>query len=226
MTFTLMNAIPLGAIAYYLKASIEERQAELERLSNLAGIPAKEVASRIESICKSSSQVVIVSSDSTISPIIPLAPESAPLILTSDELITNIDKTIPGTADVFDSISASYDWSQIVPLRMVHFGVPGKSSLGNEIHRKKRQCTMVYTGGPMKDLCVSLKGNMTVIEDERLRRFYWRDRWGSFISKKNDYLLVKFEPIEATIKSLNIDESMINGVTITRDNNNEWRVLS
>ena len=78
----------------------------------------------------------------------------------------------------------------------------------------------------MKDLCVSLKGNMTVIEDERLRRFYWRDRWGSFIPQKDSYMLIKFEPTEATIKSLSVDETMVNGVTITRDTNNEWRILS
>ena len=221
-----MNAVPLAGIAYYLKSSIEERQAELERLANLAELPAKEVASRIESVCKSATQFTIVSSDSTIYPILPHAPESAPLVLTSDELIANIDKTIQGTADVFDSISASYDWSQILPLRMVHFGVSVKSALGFEISRKKRQCTIVYTGGPMKDLCVSLKGNMTVIEDERLRRFYWRDRWGSFIPKKDGYMLIKFEPVQATIKSLNVDESMVNGVTITRDNTNEWRISS
>jgi len=221
-----MNAIPLAGIAYYLKSSIEERQAELERLSNLTGLPAKEVASRIESICKSATQFTIVSADSVIFPILPHAPEAAPLVLTSDELIANIDKTIPGTSDVFDSISASYDWSQTVPLRMVHFGVSAKSVLGSNIVRKNRKCTIVYTGGPMKDLCVSLKGNMTIIEDERLRRFYWRDRWGSFISKKDDYVLVKFEPSEATIKSLNVDEAMLNGVTLVRDNNGDWQTVS
>ncbi len=78
----------------------------------------------------------------------------------------------------------------------------------------------------MKDLCVSLTGNMIIIEDERLRRFYWRDRWGSFISKKDDYVLVKFEPSEATINSLNVDEAMLNGVTLVRDNNGDWQTVS
>lgn len=226
LSFTLMNAIPLGAIAYYIKYSIEQRQAELENLSNLRELSPKEVASRIESVCKSSTQFTLVTADASVSPILPHAPESAPLVLTSDELITNIDETIPGTADVFDSISASYDWSQALPLRTIHFGVSGNSGLGRTVANKVRECTIIYTGGPMRDLCVSLKGSMTVIEDERLRRFYWRDRWGTFISKKDNYLLIKFEPSQATIKSLNIDQSMVNGVTITRDKNNQWQPVS
>ncbi len=221
-----MNAIPIGAIAYYISRSIEQRQEELQNLSNLRELSPKEVASRIESVCKSSTQFTVVATDSSITPILPHAPESAPLVLTSDELINNIDITIPGTADVFDSISASYDWSQSNPIRTVHFGLSSDSGLGQLVAKKGRDSTIIYTGGPMRDLCVSLKGSMTVIEDERLRRFYWRDRWGTFISKKDNYILIRFEPTQATIKSLNIDQSMLNGVTITRDKNNEWKSIS
>lgn len=221
-----MNAVPLAGIAYYLKWSIDERQKDLENLANLVSLSPKEVASRIESICKASTQSTIITSDMDSSPVLPHMPESSPLILTSDELINNIDQTIPGTADVFDALSASYDRTNITPLRVVHFGVSAKSRLGQSISRKNRESTLVYTGSPMRDLCVALKGTMTIVEDERLRRFYWRDRWGTFVSKKDDYLLVKFEPYQATIKSLDADETLLNGVTITKTSGKEWTMLS
>jgi hypothetical protein len=146
--------------------------------------------------------------------------------LTSDEIVDNIDKSIPGTAELFDAIAATRDTKDQLPMRCIHFGLSCKSKIGANVLNNKaahRQCTIVYTGGPLNDVSVHLRGSLTVIEDDRLRRYYWRDRWGSFM-KRDDYMLVKFEPISATITSLNggFDENLIDGVTVVRGTH-EWQ---
>ena len=219
--FTLANVLPLAAVAYYLKRSIEERQAELERISDLSSLAPAEVAARMESISRSCSSSILIAGDS-ISPIIPHSPESSPLVLTTDDIVNNIDSTIPGTAGLFDSITATRDTSVSAPLSCVHFGLSAKSAPAKNLTGgKNRAMTVVYTGGPVSDVTVSVIGTATVIEDERLRRFYWKDRWAAWIGSE-DYLLVKLAPSEVRLSSLNGGAEAVDGVRLVRDGN-EWK---
>ena len=149
-------------------------------------------------------------------------PESALLVLTSDEIVDNVDQTIPGTADLFDSITASRDAKSSSPLSFVHFGLSKNSSIAQRLlHKKDRNMSLVYNGGALSDMSVSVTGTAMVVEDERLRRFYWRDRWASYIPR-DDYILVKFVPTEARINSLNGGEALVDGLRFAREDQ-DWK---
>jgi len=186
----------------------------------LGTIPANDAADRIASVCKTATHFTLITNGGkTITPILPHSPESTRLVLSSDEVVDNIDKSIPGTVELFDAIAASRDLSDSQPLRTIHFGISSSSPVGSNLLNKKkenRQAVVLYNGGPLSDITVSLGGSITIIEDERLRRFYWRDRWGSFVNR-SDYILVKFVPSKASITSLNGGQS----TTLVKDNN-EW----
>ena len=218
------NALPVGAVVFYLKESIDRRQEELNRVQDLMTIPAQEAVSRIEAICRSSTSTLLLSGDQLV-PIMPHQPESAPIVLTNDEVIDNIESTIPGTAALFDSITASRDHSNSNPLSFVHFAISSNSSAGKRLlEGRDRAMTLVYTGGlGSNDISVSIRGTATVVEDERLRRFYWRDRWSSWISK-DKYILIKLYPSEAHISSLSCGENLVEGLRFVHSGN-EWKRL-
>ena len=221
LLFTAANALPAGALVYYLQQSIEARQNELMRVAELLEIPPTEAVSRIESICRSSANTLLLTSEG-ISPILPHMPESALLVLTSDEIVDNVDQTIPGTADLFDSITASRDAKSSSPLSFVHFGLSKNSSIAQRLlHKKDRNMSLVYNGGALSDMSVSVTGTAMVVEDERLRRFYWRDRWASYIPR-DDYILVKLVPTEARINSLNGGEALVDGLRFAREDQ-DWK---
>jgi len=219
--FVLGNALPLGAIVFYLKESIDRRQEELKRVGNLLSIPANEALERIDAICRSSPSALLLSGNQ-MTPVMPHHPEAAPLVLTNDEVIDNIESTIPGTATLFDSITASRDQTHSKTLTFVHFGISSDSVAGKRLlEGKDRAMSLVYTGGlASSDISVSLRGTATVVEDERLKRFYWRDRWSAWIPKQK-YVLVKFLPSEAHISSLSCGECLVDGVKFVQTNN-EW----
>jgi hypothetical protein len=214
--FTSLNALPLGAIVYYLKRSIEERRSELANISDLLEISPLEAASRIEGICRSCPNTFLVSRDQVM-PILPHAPESAPLVLAADDLVNNINNAIPGVGAVFDSLSASRDYSKSTPFRQLHFGLSSDSELAERINSgDHRKVTLVYNGGLIPDVSLSITGNAVVVEDERLRQYYWRDRWNEWI-KKDKYILIKIVPEEIRVHSL----TGINGISLSRAGD-EW----
>lgn len=213
--FTAANALPLAGVAYYLKSSIEDRQLELERLSDLVSLPAADAVSRMESICKSCDNSILIHGDS-ISPVLPHLPESESLLLSSDEVVDNIDKTIPGTAALIDSVTATRDSSTRVPFNFIHLGVSSASSIGKALlSDRNRRMTIVYNGGSINDISVIVTGTATIIEDDRLKTYYWRDRWGSYIGKES-YILVKITPAELQVKSLSGGEAMFDGMKLSR----------
>ena len=207
---------------YYLKESIDRRQEELNRVQDLLTIPAAEAVARIEAICRASTSTLLISGDH-ISPILPHQPESASLVLTNDEVVENIESTIPGTAALFDSITASRDQSNSKGLSFIHFGISTDSVAGKRlIEGRDRAMSVVYTGGlASNDISVSLKGQATIVDDERLKRFYWRDRWNSWI-RKEKYVLVKLLPTEAHVSSLSCGENLVDGVRFVRSGE-EWK---
>lgn len=83
--------------------------------------------------------------------------------------------------------------------------------------------TIVYSGGPFGDVSISVRGIATVIDDERLRRFYWRDRWSSFIPR-DDFVLVKFIPSELSLNTLVGGADLAEGFKLVRVDN-EWKML-
>ena len=210
--FSLANALPLGAVIYYLKESISTREDELRRLQDLLTLSPSEALGRVESLCRSATSTFLLKTDRII-PIQPHSPESAPIILTNDEVVENINSTIPGTSELFDSITASRDMSRSKPFSFIHFGLPLDSDICTAIKKEKdRGICIVYTGSMLgNDLSVSVKGTVTFVEDERLRKFYWRDRWNSWINKEN-LVLVKVLPVEVSVTSLNGGETFIDGV--------------
>lgn len=209
--FTSLNALPLGAIVYYLKHSIEERKLELANISDLLEISPLEAASRIEGICRSCSNTLLVSGDQ-VTPILPHSPESAPLVLTADDLVNNINNAIPGVGAVFDSLSASRDNSKSTPFRQLHFGLSSDSSLAERVNSgEQRKVTLIYNGGLIPDVSLSITGNAVVVEDERLRQYYWRDRWNQWI-QRDKYILIKIVPEEIRVHSL----TGINGIRLCR----------
>jgi len=106
-------------------------------------------------------------------------------------------------ADLFDAVTASREKTDTsAPLNFVHFGVSPSSEFGKQLLDKKdRRMALVYTGGSIEDISVSVKGSAVIVEDQRLKGYYWRDRWGTFVPK-TEYVLVKFVPDEATLSSL------------------------
>lgn len=223
-----MNIMPIAGIAYYLKSSIEQRQLELERMADLVQLAPNEIAARLESICKTCTSTIL-QAGKTIVPVLPHAPESSVLVFTSDDVVNNIDHSIPGTAVIFDAITASRQKSDDdVALNFVHFGVSATSELGKRlVNGKDRRATLIYTGGPISDVALSLVGDAVVIEDERVKRYYWRDRWNAFL-KKPQYLLVKFVPSEVTVNCLQAHdgETLVDGIKITRaTGTTQWKKL-
>jgi hypothetical protein len=222
LLFTSLNAIPLAAVAWYLKDSIDARQEELRQLSQLWNISASEASARIEAICRTCVNTVLIAGDA-VYPVSPHAPENSPLVLTKDEVIENIDATIPGTSAVFDQITASRDVSQKLPLSFIHLGLSAKSGAMRRIKDMERSMTIVYSGGPFGDVSISVKGIATVIDDERLRRFYWRDHWSSFIPR-DDFVLIKFIPSELSLNTLVGGADLSEGFKLVRVDN-EWKML-
>ena len=220
LAFLSLNVLPLAAIGYYLKSSIDERRLELSKITELVDLPANEVAARFGAICKACSNIVLMFGSQVIVPILPHPIESDALVFTTEEVISNIDQSIPGMADLFDAVTASREkTSESAPLNFIHFGVSPNSVLGKHLLQKKdRRMTLVYTGSPIEDVVVSVKGTAVVVEDQRLKAYYWRDRWGAFAAKE-EYVLVKFSPAEATLSSLQCED-----VKITRSNT-QWNKM-
>jgi hypothetical protein len=189
-------------------------------MSDLIELPPVEAASRVQSICRSCRNATVVGADKAV-PILPHAPEEAPLVLTTDELVNNVNRTIPGTASVFDALSASRDVSQSVPFRSIHFGASSDSWIAQQIKTgRDRRITIVYNGGQANDVSLTVVGTAVLVEDERLRQYYWRDRWNGWIPR-HKYILIKLVPNELTVNSLNGGETFASGVTLRR-NNDEW----
>lgn len=218
LMFTLANAIPLFGIAYYLKWSIDERQKELKRFWEIQTLPVNDALRLIDSMIRSCSNSVMLVDDQ-ISPVLPHQPESSDLVLSSDELVDNIEKTLPGTSAVFDSISASRNTSESVPVNFVHVGISSKSVVMERIStRSDRKVTIIYNGGPLGDVTVTLRGVATIVEDERLRKLYWRDIWGQCMGREN-YVLLKVLPCEVVVSSVSSGETLANGIKIMRYGN-------
>ena len=220
--FTLANALPLGAVVYYLKESIETREEELKRIQDLMSIAPSDAVSRIESICRSSTSTLLAKGY-VFAPIQPHFPESAPLILSTDELVANVDATIPGTAALFDSITASRDQTKSKPLSFIHFGIPSDSAIGKRLlEGKDRSASVVYAGGVAgNDVSVIVQGTATFVEDDRLRKFYWRDRWNSWINR-DKFVLIKLLPTEVHVKSLGSGNELVDGVKFISEGD-QWK---
>lgn len=191
-------------------------------MSDLLDISPEEAASRIEVLCGSSSNTMLLSGK-TIVPIQPHLPESAPLILTSDDLVKNIDITIPGTSAVFDALSASRDKSQSSPFRNIHFGLSADCPIVDRIGSgEDRMVNIIYNGGLLGDASISVSGNAVIVEDERLRIFYWKDRWHGWIPKQK-YVLVKMVPCSIKVYSLSGGEVYAKGIHLKRNGDTEWK---
>lgn len=215
--FSIANLAPLGALIYYFKNSIDKRRAELEDIAHLSQGTASEIGEKINSLCRMSTQVLLIIGQEIV-PCMPHLPEPSRIILTEDDVVANVDKSIPGTADVFDAITARHDSSNQIPLRYIHFGVSPHSNVGKRIAGKQdRGMSMVYSCGSSADTVIVLEGKATIIEDQRLRGYYWRDRWGSFTDRKG-YLLVALEVTDARVVPASSGEV----VRISRNSDGEW----
>ncbi len=223
LLFTAITAAPILSVVWYLKESVTSRQEELRRFDDLRNLIPSDAISRVDAICKSCTNVSLLIGG-LLFPIAPHGPEDSPLVLTEDEVVNNINATVPGTAAIFDAVTASRDNANRAPLSFVHFGVSGTSVAGKKLlSGKDKMVTLVYNGGPLGDTSVCMKGDGVVIDDERLRQFYWRDRWGAYI-KKSDYILVKLIPSDVTVNSLAGGPELVDGINF-RKVESEWKRL-
>ena len=221
--FTAITAAPILSVVWYLKESVRSRQEELRRFDNLKNLIPSDAISRVDAICKSCSNVSLLV-DGKLFPIVPHPPEDSPLVLTEDEVVNNINATVPGTAAIFDAVTASRDNANRAPLSFVHFAVSSTSLAGRKLlSNKDKMVTLMYNGGPLGDTAVCMKGVGVVIDDERLRQFYWRDRWGAYI-KKSDYVLIKLIPSDVTVNSLAGGSDLVDGINFSKVED-EWKRL-
>lgn len=221
LTFISLNILPVAVIVYYLKTSIDERRQELAKMGELSTLPPNDVARRIESICNacSSSSLVLGTLDScVVVPILPHSFEDDTVIFSSEDLVANIEHSIPGTSQVFDAVTATRQKCATTPLNFVHFAVSASSPVCAQLANKNRKLTIVYNGGPVSDVAVTIHGTAVVVDDPRVKQYYWRDKWHSIASNKNEYILIKFSPSEVKLASLNCHQE----VALIRKDSTEW----
>jgi hypothetical protein len=217
----LGNAIPIGALAFFLMESIEQKQKELSQINDLISIPVYDALDRVNSICRAST-TALLALDDIIAPVDPHQPESAPLILTKDVVVENVEATIPGVASLFDSISASRDETKRRPLNFIHFGLPADSVAAQRLSSSRdRLVKIVYTGGlKSNDISVSVTGRASFVDDKRLKEYYFRDRWLTWMKREN-YVLVKLLVTDVDIYSLSCGSTLADGVKFTAKQD-EW----
>jgi hypothetical protein len=204
--FLAANVIPIGAAYVYFSAAIEAREKELDAFQALPNAPVDLIISEVCLVTKSADTCLLLSCNSLISSITPHAPEDQTLEMISELPISSF-KYDP----LVDVLTARYV-GDASPLTSIHFAVPNLSlaTLGDSP-------TLIYSSKDRGGL-VTVTGEWEVVDDERMRDYYWRNRWGS----KKDASLVKFKPLKVSLQSSRKPEDSIpRMVCIFRDS--KWR---
>ena len=189
----LANAIPIyGAYAYF-KASVEAREKELLAFQSLTNASTDQIIREVKLVTKFADTCLLLTPSGSIASVSPHPPEEQSLELLSEVTLGGI-KYDP----LVDVLTAKFT-GEALPLRSILFGISSHAltSLG-------QHPTLVYSSKDRGEL-VTVSGTWEAVEDERLRDYYWRARWGD----KASTALVRFKPIRVTLQSSRKPEDAI-----------------
>lgn len=83
---------------------------------------------------------------------------------------------------------------------MIHFAVSSKSLSMGDLSGS-RNMTLVYMDTSTGRL-ITVQGTATEIDDDDLKRFYWRQRWAEYMADdRSDYVLLRLRPDIVTLRS-------------------------
>lgn len=200
----LANAIPIGGAYAYFKASVDAREKELEAFQSLSNASADQVMREVKVVTKFADTCLLLSSGSVLS-VSPHPPEEQTLELIAEVPLGNF-KYDP----LVDVLTAKYV-GDALPLSTIHFGMSSKS-----VSSLAESPSLIYSSRDRGEL-VTVSGTWEVVDDERLRDYYWRTRWGD----KGSTALVRFKPHRVTLQSSRKPEDTIPPMIC--ELNGEWK---
>ena len=201
--FGLANVVPFGAVYWYIKSSIKEREAQLaEMTTTLSGSP-QQIASEVALAC-ASADVCLLNFENDVQSMSPHAPESQAI-----ELLPELPFEQYKYDPLLDVLTAQHVGLNL-PMNLVYLGVAS-----DRVASLPTILKFTYVNKQRAEL-VTLDCEWSVEENDRVRDFYWRRRWG----KRSEGRLIKMTPIRCSLKSMR--EDGIPGRVIQRVGE-EWR---
>jgi hypothetical protein len=186
--FFVANAVPFLGTYWYLKSVVKEKDEQKKTFQENFVLSDASLASAVaQDVCSLTSTVLLVSgSSAVVKQVRPQPPETQPLVLPEKFPVAFYQY------DPLVDVLACSRQESVIPLDFVHF-----SLAQSEIDRFMASdsfLTLVYFH---KDATVTIRGKSEIVEDERIRDFYWRRSWGV---QTGDNVLAKFVPLEISIQ--------------------------
>ncbi|KAF4667843.1 hypothetical protein FOL46_002326 [Perkinsus olseni] len=217
--FIAFNALPIGYAVYYFRNSVENKYKELADNAKLARLDSQQALQAARDLTKRASQALLIIPDGEVVNVSPHVPEERALKLPSEPIVKGVPKN-----QVTDSLMAEYTGDR-VPFNMVHFAV-SSTCLTSEDLSGSRNMTLVYMDTSAGRL-VTVQGTATEIDDEDLKRFYWRQRWAEHMAEdRSDYVLLRLRPEVITLRSTGPSDRHWTPVRVRRSLADEWDLTS
>lgn len=169
LLFLLCNAIPFGALVYYVR----EQRAERAQMSLLAlPLSAGDVVAEAVRIMRTSSSCFFQRHGDASSDVLlvdPHHPEASVHATPTGPLPLLPDEDRNAFTDIFEFPSS-------VGPGFVHFAVSRNSSAGQAVLAGDRQAHLMYLS-PTREAYCTVNGQLSVLSDPDSRRRYWKSVW-------------------------------------------------
>lgn len=173
--FFLANAVPFGAVLYYLREQREQR-AQLSMLSLPAS--ADEVAAEALRVVRTSSSCLLLQ-DAEASHagyggalyVDPHSPEATAYVPPTEPLplLPQLERNV--ITDLFESPSVG-------GLGFIHLAVSASSPTGQAVARGRRKAGLLYISQIRGAYC-TVSGQLSVLSDPESKRRYWKAAWAA-----------------------------------------------
>ncbi|KAF4660453.1 hypothetical protein FOL47_007158 [Perkinsus chesapeaki] len=217
--FLAFNALPIGYAVYYFRNSVENKYKELADNARLAYMNNEQALQAARELTKRASQALLVTPSGEVVNVAPHVPEERALKLPSEPIVKGVPKN-----QVTDSLMAEYTGER-VPFNMIHFAVSSSSLPFGDLPGS-RNISLIYMDASTGRL-LTVQGTATEMDDDDMKRFYWRQRWGEYMAEdKSDYLLLRMRPEVITLRSTGPSERHWTPVRVRRTLGDEWELTS
>ena len=181
--FFVANAVPFLAAYYLFKSSVKERERHKKTFAESFMQSDVSLASaKAQELCATAPTVLLLSDSPSVTQVRPQPPETQSLVL---------PRKFPINAYSYDplvDVLTAERQDDVIPLDFVHLG------LSRDFDQlSQSSATLVYLH---PEATVTVRGTLQIVEDERLRDFYWRRSWGS----PSDGVLVKLQPTQVCVQ--------------------------
>mmetsp|Transcript_79779 Transcript_79779/g.165784 ORF Transcript_79779/g.165784 Transcript_79779/m.165784 type:complete len:370 (+) Transcript_79779:117-1226(+) len=172
--FFLCNALPLGAVLWYLR---EQRAARSDLSLGAMPADASGVAAEVLRVIRTSNICFLMNEESgapagsNVLRVDPHAPEGSAYVPPTEPLPLAPNMERNDLTDIFES-------PPVPGLGFVHFAIPKKSPFGKAIMSGRRQASLLYVSSTRGAYC-SIAGQISVLSDPQSLRHYWKSNWAA-----------------------------------------------